>query len=168
MRLATLLTLLSALSAPSLALADAIAPFDGECPPGLDRGEQGHAEACIPRACTTDADCGSGAACREIRECWAPRPDYGDGRVDLPEPPIRDTVIGRCAADGSCSEGHCDARRQCEPTAQTDAWDPQNRAWTQVPYSRPLFGCSASGAAGSSIALAVGLAVIVSSRRRRR
>lgn len=168
MRIATLLTLLSALASPSLALADAIAPFDGECPPGLDRGEQGHAEACIPRACSTDADCGSGAACREIRECWAPRPDWGDGRLPVDEPTMRDMVIGLCAADGTCAEGHCDARRQCEPTAHTDAWDAERRAWTQVPYSRPLFGCSASGAAGSSIVLLVVGAAIVSIRQRRR
>jgi hypothetical protein len=125
----------------SVARADAIVPFEGACPPGLRLGESGHAEVCQPMACTTDADCGERAACRPIAECWAPREvSPSDGRV-ANDMVMRDVVIGLCAADGTCREGQCSTRRQCEPVASTEAWDPAGHRWTGQPYHA---GCAAT------------------------
>jgi hypothetical protein len=148
------------LASASTAHADAIAAFEGECPPGLRLGHANHAEVCEPIACESASDCPSGSACNLIHECWAPRP-YSGGRMRAAE--VRDTVIGLCATDGTCAEGECLARHQCEPSRQTDAWDPRAHRWTQVPYSRPLFGCATTGR-GS--ALALGALVLAALARR--
>ncbi|MBX7192023.1 MAG: hypothetical protein K1X94_08195 [Sandaracinaceae bacterium] len=161
--------LVLALTASStLARADAIQPFDGECPPGLEETESHHAEICQPIACTSDAQCGARAACRPIAECWAPREfSPSDGRL-ADDTIMRDQVIGLCRADGTCAEGHCETRRQCEPTVNTEAWDPTGRRWTGEPYRS---GCSVGGRRGAppaALALAaLGLLALVRRRRAR-
>ena len=155
--------------ATSLARADAIEPFEGACPPGLRLGESGHAEVCEAISCTSDAQCGDGAACRPVSECWAPREvSPSDGRLadDLV---VRDVVIGLCAANGTCAEGRCATRRQCEPTASTEAWDSSGHRWTGQPYHA---GCAidpsspGSWDAGAGLA-SLGLGLLVVARRRR-
>jgi len=152
--------LLSSLVAPA-ASADAIEPWEGGCPPGLTLTHGDHVEECSPIPCTSDHDCGSGAACHSIAECWAQRPDYG-GRVRIDPPRMVDQVIGLCAADGSCAEGTCATRSQCEPTRDTDAWDRTARRWNQVPYHAPLVSCATTHARGSiSACVLVALAFFV-------
>lgn len=158
---------LSSMTITSIARADAIMPFEGDCPPGLDRAIASHSEVCRPRACTSDAQCGSGAACREIAECWAPRPfSPSDGREENDEV-MRDQVIGLCAAGNACAEGHCETRRQCEPTERTDAWDPAARRWTAEPYRAPSVGCVASPAHRSWPLAWVAIGAALTARRRR-
>src|SRR6185369_17311982 len=82
---------LFSLLAPTSARADAIAISPGFCPPGLDHGVQRHSDACTPRPCSTDAECGAGAACHEIAECWTQESTNSlDGRVLLPAPVMVD------------------------------------------------------------------------------
>jgi hypothetical protein len=128
----------------SVARADAITPFEGDCPPGLVVEISGHAEVCAPRACSTDVQCGARAACREIGECWAPREVSPSGGQIFDDMVMRDVPIGLCGAGGSCAEGRCATRRQCEPTIATDAWDPAARRWTAEPYHAPLLSCAAA------------------------
>jgi MYXO-CTERM domain-containing protein len=158
--------LLAVVMAPTPALADAIAPFDGECPPGLVEGIEGHAEACIPRSCVRDEECGGGAVCRDVPECWAPREWWG-GRVRLETPEMRDTVIGACRADGTCEEGRCVTRRQCEPSGSTPAWDPAVRRWTGQPHPRSACSVGHGGPRPGALAL-LGLALALARLRRRR
>lgn len=160
------LTVVLVLSWCSLARADAIEPFEGECPPGLDEGISHHAEVCSPRACSTDAQCGAHAACRAIAECWAPRETSpSDGRV-ADDTVLRDQVIGLCTPAGTCAEGHCATRRQCEPTVSTEAWDPTSRSWTGMPYHS---GCAVTpGARGGAAGwLVLGLALVGLAARHR-
>ncbi|UJR82385.1 hypothetical protein [Sandaracinus amylolyticus] len=149
-----------------VAHADAIMPFDGECPPGLREGISGHAEACIPIACSSDAECGSDAACRDVHECFAPREFTSDGRVVYETPVVRDVVVGACRADRTCAEGECRSRRQCEPTDDTPAWDPRMRRWTGETHRGST--CSVAHGGGSSTWIAlVGLVALVTLRARR-
>lgn len=170
MRTLALTLAISWMTAVSVVHADAINPIEGECPPGLDVAMSGHAEVCSPRACTTDAQCGARAACREIGECWAPREvSPSDGRV-FGDSVMRDVPIGLCGAGGACAEGHCATRRQCEPTITTDAWDPVARRWTATPYHAPLVSCAASPANDRSLIALFGMsaALALVCRRRRR
>src|SRR5690349_24619596 len=89
-------------AAPASPAADSIDPFPGDCPPGLERGIAGHAEACIPRVCRGNADCGSDATCVSLCTCRAYRA-VSEGRLAGTVP--RELEIGFCAADGTCSEG---------------------------------------------------------------
>jgi hypothetical protein len=122
---------------PSLATADAIMPFDGVCPPGLESAisSASHSEVCAPSRCANDAECGRGAACRAVHECWA----EGEivGRFGQRRRGQR--VVGLCGADQQCAEAGatCQTRRQCEPTAPTPAWDPAQRRWTGVSHPGP-------------------------------
>lgn len=146
---------------PALARADAIMPFEGECPPGSGRGIRNHAEACIPTACAGDRDCGEGASCVALFECWADR-DFYDGR--RPEPlGTRPTVIGLCDAEHRCAEGECRERRQCEPTGDTPAWDRAGHRWTGETHVAPS-GCSV-GRAGSGGLLLLVAALLLAGRR---
>jgi MYXO-CTERM domain-containing protein len=165
---ARLAVALFVIAVPTIANADAIVPFEGECPPGLVRGMADHAEGCFPRACTSDAECGAGAACREIRECWAPREHWG-GRVRLEQPEMRDTMVGLCARDGTCAEGQCRARRQCEPTAPTPAWSPEQRRWTGQPHPpRGLCSVGVPSSEGDGVLAIAVLALATIALRRRR
>jgi hypothetical protein len=147
---------------PALAHADSIDPFPGECPPGSGRGIRDHAEACIPAACAGDRDCGEGASCVALFECWADRPHSGGRLADSPTV-MRPTVIGLCDEGRHCAEGSCSERRQCEPTRDTEAFDRATHGWTGRPYVAPS-GCSASRA--SSGGLVVVSAMVLLARRR--
>ena len=157
---------LTSFGAASLARADAIMPFEGGCPPGLRIGISGHAERCLPITCASDGECGRGAVCREVHECFAPRPYHGNGRVYIEEPELRDTVVGACAADRSCAEGTCRTRRQCEPTGATPAWDRGTRRWTGEPHQSA--SCTVAHGARGSATLCVVLAMLALGWRRSR
>lgn len=158
---------------PCAARADAIAPYDGECPPGLVRGIAGHAEACIPRACERDAQCSAGAACRPVDECWAER-EVPRGRLAGTE--MRRVVVGACDAQRRCADADatCQTRHQCEPVAPTPAWDRTRRAWTRVSHPRPrgarpapgVIGCGVSRGQGAPLAGLFVLALLALRRPR--
>jgi len=171
MRVATLIILLVSVT-PRLAAADAIGISTGFCPPGLDHRPQQHADACTPRACTSDAECGEGAACHEIAECWTQQASNSiNGRVLLPEPIMVDVVLGLCRPDHSCTVGTCSTRRQCEPTSSSAAWDPAQQRWTGTFLdSEPGHGCSASPARATTpgALFTLSLVLIGLTRRRRR
>lgn len=114
----------------AVAQADAIMPFDGECPPGLRVGVRNHSEACIPRTCVADTDCGAGASCVTLCTCRAPREFRSRGRRLLPEPVTEVVEVGLCDASGACDEGEVAERKQCEPDAATPAFDPRRHVWT--------------------------------------
>lgn len=118
------------LLAPASASADAIMPFDGDCFPGSRRGISNHAEACIPIVCESDGECGEGARCRTLCTCSAEREFRSNGRIVYPEPVRRVVEIGFCDAAGACAEGTVGSRRQCEPTADTPAFDRAAHRWT--------------------------------------
>jgi hypothetical protein len=128
--------------APALARADSIEPFEGECPPGSGRGLRHHAEVCIPTACGGDRDCGEGARCVPVFECWADRPEES-GREVPATPRLVPTVVATCDADRRCAEGDCRERRQCEPTDDTPAWNRAEHRWTGRPHEGG--GCSVGG-----------------------
>jgi hypothetical protein len=154
---------------PVLAHADAIIPFEGECPPGSAIGISNHAEACIPKQCESDGDCGSGATCVTLCVCRAEREFTSDGRVVYPEPVRRVVEIGLCAADGTCVEGDVSSRKQCEPEDDTPAWDRASHRWTAQPHrSTGCAGCDASGG-GVGVVLALGAiaALSIAGRSRR-
>lgn len=140
--------------APALAHADAIEPFDGDCPPGLSRAIRNHAEACVPTACAVDRDCGPGATCEAVFECWADRPFTG-GRLPASPDDVRPTVVGACDEGRHCAEGSCSERRQCEPTESTPAWDRAGHRWTETPYVAPPTGCSVGRRGGGGLLLLV-------------
>jgi hypothetical protein len=146
---------------PALARADAIEPFEGACPPGSGRGIRHHAEVCVPAACAGDRDCGEGAGCVAVFECWADRPEE-DGRVVLPTPRLVPTVIGVCDAERRCAEGDCRERRQCEPTEDTPAWDRAEHRWTRRPHEGS--GCSV-GRGGSGLPWALAALLLALGRR---
>ncbi len=125
--------------APAIVRADAIATYRGTCPPGLARTFVGHGSSgCAPRACTGTAQCGEGARCNGLHECWAPRAvSHG------PDGMTEDTVIGFCARDGTCAEGECRVRRQCEPIAPTPSWDRASHSFTGTPYHASAAGIAA-------------------------
>lgn len=148
---------------PGVARADAIMPYDGACPPGLELGISGHAEACIPRVCTSDAQCGSGAACRALHECWAER-EVPHQRLAGTE--RRTIVVGACDAQRRCADADatCRTRRRCEPTESTPAWDPATRRWTGV--SHPAGGCSVARSGGAApLAFLIAGALVLLRRR---
>lgn len=150
MRLLVVLALLS-VEVPSSVRADSIGISTGFCPPGLDHGVRRHSDACTPRPCTSDAECGTGAACHEIAECWTREStDSLDGRVLLPEPVMIDVVQGLCGPDRSCVRGLCATRRQCEPTSSSPAWDAAGQRWTGTFLdSEPGHGCNVGHARAS-------------------
>lgn len=150
--------------------ADAVAISDGFCPPGLDHGVQRHSDACTPRACTSDAQCGEGAACHEIAECIAQESTNSiDGRVLLATPVMIDVVQGLCAADHTCVQGTCATRRQCEPTSSSAAWDPRGQRWTGTFLtSEPGHGCSVRAGRGAWSSLALGSSLLLVGLIRRR
>lgn len=153
-----------ALSLPWVASADAIRPFDGACPPGLESAIRNHREVCVPRACMGNGDCPEGSACGSLFECWARRPAPG---ADVDGPTI-ETSVGPCDAERHCEEGLCRERRQCEPTEPTAAWDPAARRWTETPYVAPSSTCAAGPAGeGTVAAFSVIFAVAWLARRRR-
>lgn len=117
--------------AASVARADAIGISTGSCPPGLRHGVVHHSDACTPIDCTTDADCGEGAACHEIVECMVEETRQTlDGRVVLAEPVRVWIAHGLCDAAHACADGRCQSRHQCEPTSASAAWDPAGQRWT--------------------------------------
>jgi hypothetical protein len=145
---------------PATAHADAIMPFDGACPPGLERAIRNHAEVCSPAACRTGRDCPEGSSCETLFECWAERTVSGGRRADE-EAHVAEIPIGPCAEGRHCGEGVCRERRQCEPTEATPAWNRSERRWTREAYVASS-GCSAGAARGGSSApmlmlLALGL-----------
>ncbi|WP_157068925.1 MYXO-CTERM sorting domain-containing protein [Sandaracinus amylolyticus] len=158
------LALVIAIAWTDVARADAIIPFEGECPPGLRIGVSGHAESCVPIACSSDAECGRGAACREVHECFAPRRFTSDGRVIYDTPVMREVVVGSCGGDRTCAEGECRTRRQCEPTDDTPAWDPRMRRWTGETHRSGT--CSVGHGGGSPAWLAL-VAMVIALRARR-
>ncbi|MBX3268778.1 MAG: hypothetical protein KF729_00870 [Sandaracinaceae bacterium] len=131
-RLPLLVLTLVGLALPCAARADAIMPFDGECFPGSRRGISGHAEACIPIACASDAECGDGARCATLCVCRAER-EVQEHRFE-PEPVRRVVEIGLCDGSGGCAEGEVASRRQCEPVEDTPAFDRTSRRWTAVSH----------------------------------
>lgn len=164
------LVLMAGVGGASPARADAILPFEGDCPPGLRRGIVNHAEACVPTECGGVGTCPRGSECRELGECWAPRTFEFDGRVRLREPETRDVVVGRCDAMGRCTEGTCRTRRRCEPVGATPAWDPVRREWTRQPHRSG--GCAVASTpvvTGSTLAwLMLALALCRAAVRRAR
>lgn len=146
--------------APSAA-ADAIMPIT--CPPGLDvRGH--HTRDCWPRACTADAPCGDGAACRQVSRCIRTR-DIHEG--DSMETTPRDYDDGPCAAGRACSEGAtCRQLSRCEPTEATASF--VNGRWTSEDYVPPARGmCAAGGRSAPSAWALVSVAAILVGRLRR-
>ena len=112
MRILVLVSLLSLAS--SLAAADAIMPYPGDCPPGAEKRVVNHAEACVPMNCTQTDTCPSGSHCVPLCTCWAEREHYGR----MPTPIMRDTEIGRCDASGACDEGRVVHRKECQPDTE--------------------------------------------------
>jgi|GEM_PF-3364311 len=140
--------------------ADAIMPFDGACPPGLEHAIRNHAEVCSPAVCRTGHDCATGSSCETLFECWAPRSVTGGRRADEEAHSVN-MPIGPCAEGHHCSEGVCRERRQCEPTEVTAAWNRSERRWTREAYVASS-GCSVGARHGRSSApllmtLALGL-----------
>jgi uncharacterized protein (TIGR03382 family) len=157
------------LALPTFAHADAIMPFDGECPPGSEIGISNHAEACIPKQCESDGDCGSGASCATLCVCRAEREFTSDGRVVYPEPVRRVVEVSLCSDDGACAEGDVASRKQCEPDDDTPAWDRASHRWTAQPHrATGCAGCDASGTgAGGALALCALIALWLRGRRAR-
>lgn len=151
--------------APRAAHADAIMPFDGACPPGLERAVRDHAEVCSPAVCRSGHDCPEGASCESLFQCWAERP-VTSGRLADEAPHVVEMPIGPCAEGHHCSEGVCRERRQCEPTESTAAWDRRERRWTREAYVASS-GCSVGGRRGGLAPLALLLALSVLLRRPR-
>lgn len=151
--------------APLAARADAIMPFDGECPPGLEHAVRDHAEVCSPAACRTSHDCPRGSSCEVLFQCWAERP-VASGRLADAEPRKVEMPVGPCAEGHHCSEGVCRERRQCEPTEATAAWDRRERRWTREAYVASC-GCSVGAHRGALPPLALWLALCVMLRRSR-
>jgi hypothetical protein len=147
---------------PALASADEIPPFEGECPPGSGRGIRDHAEACVPSACAGDGDCGEGARCVAVFECWAERAEE-EAPVVRPTPRLVPMVVGACDAERRCAEGACRERRQCEPSADTPAWDRAAHRWTGEPHVGPS-GCSA-GRSGGGVSWSLAVLLVVVGRR---
>lgn len=155
--------------APVRASADVIQRL--ECPPGLDvRGA--HERDCWPRACTSDAQCGAGAQCRQVSRCIQTR---GIHEGDTPEPTPRDFDVGPCGEGGACpSEASCRSFSRCEPTEATPAF--ANGRWTRQPHERPAIpppsgGCAAAAppaGPGGLTPLALGLSCARAGRRSRR
>jgi len=133
------------------ARADAIRPFEGECPPGLGRAIRNHAEVCVPNPCIHDRDCGAGAVCRGISNCVSER-ILEPVREGAPRESI-EVIHGPCAEDGTCPTGRCRTIRRCEPTVETPAWDPRERRWTGRPH--PVASPPSPPAPSSSCACAL-------------
>jgi len=152
---------------PSSAAADVVFPL--ECPPGLDiRGH--HERDCWPRTCTSDAQCGDGASCRQVSRCVETR-DIHEG--DSPEGTPRDFDQGPCTTDGACTAGGaCRQLSRCEPTEATPSF--VNGRWTSEPYIAPreaptsMCAASAPGHAGHGVALLALAALGCALARRRR
>lgn len=134
-------SVLASLGLAAPASADAIMPFDGACPPGLERAIRDHAEVCSPAACRTSHDCPEGSSCATLFECWASRSVSHDRSADA-EPVTMEVPVGPCGDDHHCSEGVCRERRQCEPTDATAAWNRSERRWTREAYVASS-GCNA-------------------------
>jgi uncharacterized protein (TIGR03382 family) len=157
--------LLLVLLVPALAYADAIMPFEGECPPGSEIGVSNHSEACIPKRCEDDGACGAGATCVTLCTCRAEREFTSDGRIVYPEPVRREVEVSLCSPEGACAEGTVSSRKQCEPEDDTPAWDRAAHRWTAQPHrSTGCAGCDASGG-GAGLALAF-LALVAFALRR--
>lgn len=164
-----LLVALVITSATGVAAADAIMPYEGECPPGLELGITGHAEACIPIQCGAGRSCPSGSRCQTLCVCRAEREFTGDGRVVYDEPRRAVVEVGLCDASGACAEGEVAQRRQCEPSGATEAFDRGTHRWTGEPYTGGgCAGCAVPGprpGAPLGIAALLALLAIVRSRR---
>ncbi|MGE0787713.1 MAG: hypothetical protein AB7S26_18705 [Sandaracinaceae bacterium] len=165
--LSSLIALVASLS-PALACADAIEPFDGECPPGTDRGIEHHSEACIPRSCEDDGACGSGASCNTLCTCRAMRTLHSDGRVAYDPPREMEVEIALCRPDGTCADGQVASRKQCEPDDETPAFDRERHRWTRVSHPGGCAGCAVPrGSRGGAGVVGLALAVALWRARRR-
>lgn len=151
---------------PAAVRADAIMPFEGECPPGTERGIQNHSEACIPMACEDDGDCGSGASCVTYCVCMADREFTNDGRVVYAEPRIMNVQVGLCRDGRECAEGEATDRRQCEPDDETPAFDSAGHRWTGEPHPNAgCAGCAIPRSRGAVPLSLLGLALLLWRRR---
>jgi len=135
--IASLLILLG----PLPAAADALPPAPENCPPGLDGQTSHRGPICAPIRCTSDADCGEGAACADAafcqREREVPNPRMGGTMTRTDTGPwCLEVGCPEVAATGD--EGpppwECRRWRWCEPTAPTPAWNPETHAWTGEPH----------------------------------
>lgn len=160
------LALAALLLVPASASADAIIPFEGDCPPGSDKGIIGHAEGCIPRQCESDGDCGMGASCQRLCVCRAEREVHGNGRVFYDEPRMIEVEVGVCDGSGACAEGEASHRSQCEPDSETPAFDPRTHRWTGQPHEGGCAGCAVPRGAGPASVVPGSLALLLWLRRR--
>lgn len=138
------------LGVASVASADAIMPYEGECPPGLEKQIVSHSEACVPIDCTSGTSCPSGSSCQTLCVCRADREFTSDGRVIYSEPQHRVVEVGFCDDSGACAEGEVAERRECEPDGATDSFDPAEHRWTRAPYHGGCGGCASAGASGGA------------------
>ena len=163
-----LLVIVAVTSVTGIAAADAIMPFEGECPPGLELGISGHAEACIPIDCGAGRSCPLGSSCQTLCVCRAEREFTNDGRVVYDEPRRMVVEVGLCDASGACAEGDAAERRQCEPNGATPAFDRPAHRWTGEPHEGGCAGCAVPGPRpGAPLGVAAVLALIAFMRRRR-
>ena len=151
----------------SVASADAIMPYEGECPPGLEKQIVHHSETCVPIDCGSGRSCPSGSSCETLCVCRAEQEFTSDGRVIYAEPQRRIVEIGLCDASGHCAEGDVGERRQCEPSGETAAFDPAGHRWTRTPYRGGCGGCASAGAPrGAPLGFLAAVAMIAIVRRR--
>ncbi|MEM9069570.1 MAG: hypothetical protein AAGE52_13740 [Myxococcota bacterium] len=103
------------LSLPTLASADVIRPYPGECPPGQRTRIQNHRESCAPIDCASES-CPDGSACMARCRCVEDR-EVRIRRVR--NPVVRSFLIGACRADNSCTEGRAVEYQPCEATEES-------------------------------------------------
>lgn len=163
-----LLVVVAITSVTAVAAADAIMPFEGECPPGLERGIRDHSEACIPLVCGDGRRCPMGSSCQTLCVCRAEREFTNDGRVVYDEPRRMVVEVGLCDASGACDEGDVGVRRQCEPGSATPAFDPRAHRWTGEPHTGGCAGCAVPGPRASAPPAFIVLLALLALRRRRR
>jgi hypothetical protein len=148
------LALVLSLFVASTAHADGI-PTLPPCPDGTRMLSCHGPRVCAPDACTTDADCDGGDACRDVSLCSIA--SYcGGGR---PPPDATSTGFAATSYERSCSEG-CSAGESCAAVRVCVA--------PSGPTHTTYCGCHAAGAGrgGASLAIAT-LAIAILARRRR-
>ena len=162
------------------ARADAVPPPPNDCPPGAI-GETGHnGPYCMPKACSTDAECTDRLGydkrprtCAPLAICVETRKEPSASGWSHGTPITRRIAHEICSEDGACRAGSCERGNYCalatDAPPERPATAPATTSTPNAPAGGVSKGCGACDAGGADLAAGAAIAagVVVGFGRRR-